>query len=577
MISSRFLRLISNSSRQGQIFWLIGTLAVAAIYAIFALKIALSHPYIIPDDARQHVFWMQRFLDADLFPDDVMADYFESVAPAGYTTLYQIGAKLGINPFLLNKILPLILVIVATFYCFKVVMQLFPVPFAAFICGLLLNQNFWLQDDIPSATPVAFAYPLFLAFLYYLLRENIILTGVTIALLGLFYPQCVFLASGLLLFHCLSWNQGRISLSPHRKNYLLSGIGLAVALAVMLPYALKSSEYGPVLTADQAKTLWPSFFIDNPLEYWLCWRRTGIFPSEWCELSFSLPQIWLGVLLPVLLRFAPRFPLAEKISPRLILLPQLLLVSLAMFLAAHALLFQLHLPSRYTEHSLRLVMPIAGAISLTLILEWLVQKLRTTQAKTYRFIWGLTATVLLTILLIYPILLRKFPDVDYKIGKFSPLYEFLSTQPKDTLIASIAEETDNLPAFTNRSILVSPSYVIGYHQTYYQELNQRAIEILSAQYSEKLDAVQQAIQKYGIDLWIVERSAFTPEYLEKSPWLRRFQLTETQPLFKAAKQAEAALRRGTVPALVKAIAPCTEFEAGDFVVLQAECLTKRPR
>jgi hypothetical protein len=222
-------------------------------------------------------------------------------------------------------------------------------------------------------------------------------------------------------------------------------------------------------------------------------------------------------------------------------------------------------------------MPIAGAISLTLILEWLVQKLRTNRAKNSKFIWGITATTLLTILLIYPILLRKFPDVDYKIGKFSPLYEFLSSQPKDTLIAAIAEETDNLPAFTNRSILVTPSYVIGYHQTYYQELNQRAIELLTAQYSEKLDAVQQVIQKYGIDLWIVERSAFTPEYLEKSPWLRRFQLTETQPLFKAAQQAEAALKRGTVPALVKAIAPCTQFETGDFVVLQADCLTKRRR
>ncbi len=573
MIPPQFLGLLSTPSRQWQIFWLVSALCVAAIYATFGLKIALSHAYVIQDDARQHIFWMQRFLDSDLFPQDVMADYFESVAPVGYTTLYQIAAKLGIDPLLFNKVLPLILALLATFYCFQGVMALFPVPFAGFVACLLLNQNFWLQDDIPSATPVAFAYPLFLAFLYYFIRQNIILTGVTIALLGLFYPQCVFLASGLLVFHCWSWNNRRISLSQNRQNYLLSGTGLAVALIVMLPYALKSSEYGPVLSAVEAKTLWPSFFIDNPWEYWLCWRRTGIFPSEWCELSFSLPQIWLGILLPILLLFPPRFPLSQRISPRLIIFPQLLLVSLTMFLAAHALLFKLHLPSRYTEHSLRLMMPIAAAIAVSLILERIFQNLADAKAINTRLIWGITATVFVTILLIYPILLRKFPDVDYKIGKFPSLYEFVSTQPKDTLIAGIAEETDNLPAFTNRSILVSPSYVIGYHYAYYQELNQRAIALLTAQYSEKLDDVKQVILKYGIDLWIVERSAFTPEYLDKSPWLRRFQLTETQPLFKAAKSAKAALQRGKVPALVSAIAPCTIFEAGDFVVLQGECLT----
>ena len=51
------------------------------------------------DDARQHVFWMQRFIDSELFPHDLIADYFQSVAPTGYTTLYRIAAALGSIPF----------------------------------------------------------------------------------------------------------------------------------------------------------------------------------------------------------------------------------------------------------------------------------------------------------------------------------------------------------------------------------------------------------------------------------------------------------------------------------------------
>jgi len=38
-----------------------------------------------------------------------------------------------------------------------------------------------------------------------------------------------------------------------------------------------------------------------------------------------------------------------------------------MFFAAHALLFKLHLPNRYSEHSLRIVLAIAAAITLIVI------------------------------------------------------------------------------------------------------------------------------------------------------------------------------------------------------------------
>lgn len=50
---------------------------------------------------------MQRFLEPDLFPQDIIADYFQSVTPYGYTNLYRLIATLGIEPLLFNKILPL--------------------------------------------------------------------------------------------------------------------------------------------------------------------------------------------------------------------------------------------------------------------------------------------------------------------------------------------------------------------------------------------------------------------------------------------------------------------------------------
>ncbi|MDZ7344870.1 MAG: hypothetical protein ONA90_10205 [candidate division KSB1 bacterium] len=48
---------------------------------------------------------------------------------------------------------------------------------------------------------------------------------------------------------------------------------------------------------------------------------------------------------------------------------QITVASLAMFFIAHLLLFRLHLPSRYTEHSLRIVTAIAAGITITLVID----------------------------------------------------------------------------------------------------------------------------------------------------------------------------------------------------------------
>ena len=142
---------------------------------------------------------MRRFLDPELFPDDLIADYFQSVAPWGYKTFYWLFSQIGIDPIFLNKLLPLGLSLATAAYCFGLCIEILPIPFAGFISSVLLNQNLWFQDDIVSGTPRAFLYPLFLAVLYYLLRKSLLPFLVAIALLGLFYPQYVILTALILI------------------------------------------------------------------------------------------------------------------------------------------------------------------------------------------------------------------------------------------------------------------------------------------------------------------------------------------------------------------------------------------
>ena len=77
--------------------------------------------------------------------------------------------------------------------------------------------------------------------------------------------------------------------------------------------------------------------------------------------------------------------------------------------------------------------------------------------------------------------------------------------------------------------------------------------------------MQAFIQKYGIDLWLLDQGAFTPEYLANNTWLKQYQ--------PATAQAIARLQQGETPVLSKLIERCSVFNQ-DFVVLLGKCITK---
>jgi len=270
------------------------------------------------------------------------------------------------------------------------------------------------------------------------------------------------------------------------------------------------------------------------------------------------------------MRNPSRFPLVREILNPVIVLPQIALVSLGLFLAAHALLLKLFFPSRYMEHTLRVVMALAAGIALTVILDAVFHTCEqlTKSVKPRRRFWVLASTITLgAVLVMYPNFLEDFPKTNYRASGNSALYEFLKTQPKDILIASLSEEANNIPTFSQRSILVSREYALPFHLGYYRQIRQRAIDLIHAQYSQDLAAAQQLIQKYGVDFWLLERTAFTPEYLTNNPpWLRSFQPEFTEAITN--------LEQGRKPALVELVERCSVFELKSLVVLQADCIAK---
>ncbi|MBD2546698.1 hypothetical protein [Planktothricoides raciborskii] len=559
---------IHQSTKSRTIFWFSLALTFATIYGGMVLQQAFTGEYVIQDDARQHIFWMQRFIDPGLFPNDLIADYFQTVAPWGYTNLYRLMTWVGITPILLHKLSPIILGLITTAYCFGITIELFPVPIAGFLSSLLLNHYIWMRDDVVSGTAVAFVYPFFTAFLYYLLRRNLFGSCLAIALEGIFYPQAVLISSGILILQLCHWKKWQVYLSHQRKDYLFSGICLIVALIVMLIYALKSNGYGPVITADAARQM-PEFLTKGKSEFftqefghfWFSGQRSGMLP----RLGTTLPLI-ASFFLPFILLLNSKIVPLKAVTKNLGYLLQITIASLAMFFIAHLFLFRLHLPSRYTEHSLRIVTAIAAGIAIALIIDALLNwgKKPGKIAPNKPILSLILAGGLIALVVLEPTWLKRFPRTDYVVGSVPQVYEFFAQQPKDILIASVAEEVNNIPAFSQRSILIGgEGYPVPYHTGYYRQIRDRTLDLITAYYSQNLNQLEEFIQEYSIDFFLVETGSFTPDYIRQSNWMMQYQ--------PAANQAIAQLETGSSPLLAQIGDRCTRLQVKNLKIIDANC------
>jgi hypothetical protein len=552
------------------LFWFSCSLVIPLYFGIISTYYAFSQDYIVQDDVRQHVVWLQRFVNPPLFPNDIIADYFTSLAPVGYKFFYWTMA-FGIEPIVLAKILPLFLAVIATIYIYKLSLKIFPVPASAFLTCWLFNQLIWLNDDLISATPRAFVYPLFAAFLYYLVERALIPLSIAIALQGLFYPQLLLVELAILTLRLFNCKGSYLRLSQEKTNYLFWLAGLGIAFLVLLPVVINKNEFYTLVTPAQMQVM-PEFGWRGRNQYF------GVNPLQFIFLGNSGIQIplfpsivWVGFTLPFLSK--SRFPKLELITAEVKILWQVILASLGFFFLAHLLLPKLHLPSRYTLHSFRFVIAIAAGIVLFILLEsgwnWWQHK-RYIRSKITRReslglgLIGIGAAIVIIFPIVPPVFLGIFQT--WVVGTEPTIYQFLIEQPKDILIASLASEADNLPAFAERSNFVGREYALAYHPAYYKQMEERAIAIIEAQYSSDLSVTQAIVKKYNIDFFLIEQDAFDADYLLRQEWLIRSSFKE-----KVIETNES-LKKEVIPALKKLGDRCSVLSSKKFILVDANCL-----
>ncbi|WP_219907573.1 hypothetical protein [Aphanothece hegewaldii] len=493
-------------------------------------------------------------IDPELFKNDLISNYFHSVAPIGYKFSYWLGAKSGISPLILAKIIPIFLAIITTLYLFRFFLEILPISFGAFLATLILNINIWLKDDLVSGTPRAFVYPIFAAFLYYLVKRSLIPCLITIALQGLFFPQLVFVENVLLTIRLFDWQNNKIRFTQDQINYIFWFFGLVTSLIVLLPFALHVSEFGSVITINKMKIM-PEYQLNGRIEYF------GFNPfflpfksSSGLGAPIFPPFILLGLFLPLALK-------KSRIFINITILLQLFIASLMMFIIASFVPLILYFPGRYTYHILRFILAIFTAILICILIEYLENQLN----KKKKIILTFGIILLLIPSFIPPLFLRL---QEWRIGENPEIYHFYASKPKDILVASLASDTSNIPAFAKRSVLFSTEFALPIHPVYYNQMKQRAIDLIKAQYSTNLGDTQKLINKYGIDYIMLEPTTFSLDYLLQQKWLVNSSFNNV--ILKTSQQ----LKQGEIPALTEVVEQCSIKKSKNLTVLDAECITK---
>ena len=324
------------------------------------------------DDVRQHAFWVSRLHDPSLFRDDPIADYYAAQAPPVYTAAYYL-LTLAMDAPTASKLLPLGLTVLLACAGFALGRALFGRSDAAALGSVLLCWSAWQYDDLASASARSFAMPLLALFFAALAADRYRAALVVLALQALVYP----LGCAPMLAVAATWMVGRALVTglPGGHPHLPATSPTLVHLLVMTAVAggltilgrVPAARYEPVVSAEQARAMpelrpggRSTFFGTDPYQFWLESTRSGLALAPKDDLLGGLPALTLpfglAVVLAAWIVLGRTGRVAQPtIPPRAVLLLVVLAASLALFLAAHLLLFRLYLPARHVQFTLPIV------------------------------------------------------------------------------------------------------------------------------------------------------------------------------------------------------------------------------
>jgi hypothetical protein len=478
-----------------------------------------------------------------------------------------------VEPLQASKLLPPVLGLVAVGLTYGLVRALHPWAGCAFLASVLLGWHVWQLDDVVSGTPRAFLLPLLAGLGWALVRGREVLAGLLVGAAALLYPPGSVVGLALLGLRLLRWTGWRVGLRMERRRWLGMALALGLVAAAVFPVQAASSRFGPVVTASQARQM-PEFgpggrnefFLDDPVQFWLASDRSGLDLRVTDPLLGRVPVLLelaaAAATLPLLLLTRRRWATEAAVRPQSVVLVELLVASLAAFFLAHLLLFRLHLPNRYLKSGLLLVLACSAGLGLGILVALFAARLR-------KLPQGLVANGMVLAIGAWLAFYPAAYATHYVLDEHPTVSAYLRTLPKSTLVAGVSSETDSLASFAGRPVLFSYEHALAYHLGYYREISSRIDAELEAYYSPTYAEAVALADRYGIDIFLVNRRAYGRDGAEEVWTSSRGQWEPFLPRIR-----EKFGQRRSEHALYLASYRCPALVDESVVVVRTRCLSR---
>ena len=542
-------------ARARSLLWLesAAVVAAAALATLYAEWRIIANPLTFQTDALIHEFWMRRFQDPELLADPLTEALLATgYAPPGFVFLYRVASYV-VDPVAFGELLPLVLVPLSVWFLFQIVRAHSAWRPAAWIASALFLFP-WEIHRFSGGHPRAFAQPLVLLTVFLLVRGWYVAAAVVPVVGVLLYPPAGLVALALVLLAAVGPRPLRVDL--RRTGWGgLSAIGVA---AVTLVPRLVTADPPELVTAAEARR-YPEFGPRGQMEFFEP-SILEFLSDNYSGFNLLSAGSILAVAAIVLLVVRPRN--ATLLRWEVWSLP---IASLALFTAAHVLLFRLYLPHRYTYPllpffaiaialSLRptfatlaararplllpaaailpfgltvlalTLFPLGPRVSLSELASWLedarfylaggfavglvaggVAATAGRRRENARRAAGAAAAVLAgTVLVAHVAFAGGARSPGANTCRNKALYEYLGAVSKDAIVAGHPVTLSCIPIAARRPVVISRKLYQPWEARYFAEIRERMFATIDAYYGSSVADVTRLRTRYRADYLVVE-------------------------------------------------------------------------
>jgi len=479
----------------------------------------LSNRYNVVDDARKVIYWMHEYRDPELFKDDYLTEIAKNgVFSPGFNFLFRLASFFS-DPVFFGKLLVFPLVILSMIYFFRLGKAI-----KDEWSGLLLSALFFLThfDTISLGLQKSFAFPFLSMFLFYLVKKKFWKMSIMLVLQGLFYPPIFILSTVIYAFsvllkvgcrkglRCILINEGNL----HFLIACLLVLGLFLALRWDSSTQLLVTKPYSILSISKLKQM-PEFAIGGRFSVFSPGVTFGIpnyllgdKPLGMTLMGMPFKRAWLFLVSLFIVLVCPRaaFDLPKEIWATVV-------AGLLLYAAAFLSMFLLYFPERYIFHALSIFLLVFVSVNFTksieIILSFLRKYLTILSVETVRRNVCITSTLALcgwAFVYVRGHGGLTVPSIRYG-GSRSALYEFVSTLPKDVLIAGSPEQPSeimkSIPIFSKRKVFLNAEFL-----DLTEETKARAFGFYKMYYSDSYEEILDFCTKNKITYLLVNLSHF---------------------------------------------------------------------